>query len=102
MSFVGIASVEELPPGKMKCVSIDGRRLLLANVDGHYYCADDKCTHEDASLCRGSLQGARVKCPLHGSRFDLRTGEALEEPADERLKIYPLRIEGARILVDLA
>jgi nitrite reductase/ring-hydroxylating ferredoxin subunit len=101
MGFVSIASIEELAPGKMKCVSVAGLRLLLANVDGSYYCTDDTCTHEDASLCRGSLKGGLVKCPLHGSRFDLRTGEALEEPAEARLRTYPVRVDRDRILVEL-
>jgi nitrite reductase/ring-hydroxylating ferredoxin subunit len=74
---------------------------LLANVEGRFYAADDTCTHEEASLSTGFLKGALVKCPLHGSRFNVCTGEALEEPAEDDLRTYPVRVEGGRILVGL-
>lgn len=100
-ALVEVARVGELPPGAMMRVEISGRRLLLANVDGRFYAADDACTHEDASLSGGVLKGELVKCPLHGSRFNLRTGEALEEPAEDNLRTYPVTVEGQRVLVGL-
>jgi 3-phenylpropionate/trans-cinnamate dioxygenase ferredoxin subunit len=91
----------ELAPGKMKRVDVKGRRLLLANVDGDYYAADDTCTHEDASLSKGFLKGTIVKCPLHGSRFDLCTGEVLDDPAEQNLRIYSVWMDGDDILAEL-
>lgn len=100
--YVRVATLSQLRPGKMMCVQAeDGRRLLLANVAGTVHAADEMCTHEDAPLCTGSLKSHYVKCPLHGSRFDLLTGQALEDPADEPLRIYPVRIEDDAILVSL-
>jgi len=99
--FVMVASVDDLPSGRMTCVEVEGQRLLLANVDGTFYATDDTCTHEDASLSSGSLHGDYVKCPLHGSRFSLRTGEPVEEPADEPVNCYPVRIEDDNVLVKL-
>ena len=99
--FFEAAKAIELPPGKMKCVEIAGRRLLLANVDGRFCATDDSCTHEDASLSAGVLKGNLVRCPLHGSRFNVCTGEALEEPAEQNLRSYPVRVEGERVLVGL-
>jgi 3-phenylpropionate/trans-cinnamate dioxygenase ferredoxin subunit len=99
MTFVEIAKAGELREGTMKRVDIGGRRILLANVAGRLYAVDDTCTHEEASLSTGVLQGELVKCPLHNSRFNVRTGEALEEPAEEDLRTYPVREEGGRILV---
>lgn len=99
--FVEVSRLEDVPPGAMKRFDIGGRCLLIANVAGRCYAADDRCTHEDASLSTGSLQGELVKCPLHGSRFNVRTGAALEDPAEESLRTYPVRLEGTRILVAL-
>ncbi len=99
--FVIVASVDDLPSGRMTCVEVQGRRLLVANVDGTFYATDDTCTHEDASLSSGSLHGDYVKCPLHGSRFSLRTGEPVEEPADEPVNCYAVRVEGESVLVKL-
>jgi nitrite reductase/ring-hydroxylating ferredoxin subunit len=83
----------------MKRVELRGRRILLANVEGRFYAVDDTCTHEEASLSAGVLKGELVKCPLHGSLFNVRTGEAQEEPAEEDLSTYPVRLEGERILI---
>lgn len=100
-NFIRAASIDQIRPGKMKRVEIDGRRILLVNVEGSFYATDDRCTHEDASLSTGSLKGELVKCPLHGSRFNVRTGEALEEPAEENLRTYAVRIEANDILISL-
>lgn len=98
-AFVKAARVAELPAGTMKQVIVGPRRILLANVGGQFYAVDDTCTHEDASLSRGALRGEWVKCPLHGSRFNVRTGEAVEEPACDRLATYPVRIEADEVWI---
>ena len=99
--FIVVGTAGELRPGTMKRVELRGRRILLANVQGRICAADDTCTHEDASLSTGVLKGELVKCPLHGSRFTVCTGKALEEPAEADLRTYPVRQEGERILVGL-
>ena len=102
--FIRVAFCSDIKPGRMKRVDVSesDRRLLIVNIDGRFYAADDTCTHEDASLSKGALKGDLVRCPLHGSRFNLRTGEVLEEPAEENLRTYPVRVEGDEIWVDLA
>jgi 3-phenylpropionate/trans-cinnamate dioxygenase ferredoxin subunit len=102
MTFVEIAKARELREGTMRRYDVGGRRILLANVAGRLYAVDDTCTHEEASLSTGVLRGELVKCPLHNSRFNVRTGEALEEPAEEDLRTYPVREEGGRILVGVS
>lgn len=100
-NFIDAGNASELQPGKMKRFERGGRRVLLANVAGRICAVDDTCTHEDASLSSGVLEGELVKCPLHGSRFNVCTGEALEEPAEENLRSYPVRLDGGRILIAL-
>ena len=92
--FIKVSEVDAVPPGKMRQVEVAGKRILLANVDGHFYATDDTCTHEDASLSTGFLKGEWVKCPLHGSRFNVRNGEVVDEPADVNLRTYAVRIDG--------
>ena len=98
--FIQAVDVSELPPGRRTCVDVGGQRVLVANVDGVFYATDDTCTHEDASLSSGSLKGELVKCPLHGSRFSLRTGEPIEDPAEEALRCYPVKVEDGVVLVE--
>ena len=92
--FIKVAEIDALPPGKMRRIEIGGQRILLANVRGQFFATDDTCTHEDASLSTGFLQGEWVKCPLHGSRFNVCTGEVVDEPADANLRTYAVRIDG--------
>ena len=99
--WIELAKVEDIPPNTMRCFQFDTHRILLAYSEGKYYAADEMCTHEDASLCTGSLKGHYVKCPLHGSRFDLISGEALDEPADESLRIDSVKVDNRLIFVKL-
>lgn len=99
-NFRKVTSTHEIQPGKMKRVEVDGHPVLIANVDGNYYAVDDTCTHEDASLSTGSLKGELIKCPLHGSRFNVRTGRVLEEPAEDDLKTYTVVIDGSSISIE--
>lgn len=98
-TYLQAARAGELAPGRMKRVDLAGRRILLANVNGRLCAVDDTCTHEEASLSTGVLKGEFVKCPLHNSRFNVCTGEALEEPAEENLRVYPVREEDGRVLI---
>lgn len=100
--FVRIASLGDVAPGKMKRFEVAGQRILLANVDGRFYATADTCTHEDASLSAGSLRGELVRCPLHGSRFNVCTGKVMDEPAVQDLRTYPVRVEADSILIGLA
>ena len=99
--YTTVASLKDLKTSKLLCVKLQGLRIALAYVDGKVFAIDDMCSHEDASLAKGSLHGECVKCPLHGSRFDLNTGQALDEPAEDPVKTYPVKIEGDDILVKL-
>ena len=99
--FFMAARVGDVSPGGMKRVDIGTRRILIANVGGQFFAVDDTCTHEDASLSSGALRGEWVKCPLHGSRFNVRTGEVVEEPASERLATYPVRIEADEVWIGM-
>lgn len=100
-SYVFAAKLDQVGQGKMFRVQLEDKLLLLANVDGTIHCCDEMCTHEEVSLSLGALQGNCLKCSLHGSRFDLLTGKVLDEPADEDLRIYSVRIEGDSILVNI-
>jgi len=99
--MIDAGKLGELHPGKMRRFDFGGRRILIANVAGRVCAVDDTCTHEDASLSSGVLEGEWVRCPLHGSRFNVCTGQALEEPAEEDLRCYRARVEGERILIAL-
>lgn len=96
-----VCDLSEVPLREMRCVSLDDRNVLVAHTEGGVYVSDEMCTHEDARLCDGNLNGHLVKCPLHGSRFDLTTGQVLDDPAEENLRIYPVTVESNTIFIDI-
>ena len=97
--FVKVADLGELSPGEMKYVEVGDDQVLLANVEGTIYACDNVCTHAFAPLAEGDLDGEQVECPLHGSVFNVTTGEGVDPPADEHLRVFQVRIEGNDILV---
>ena len=101
MPFVHLASLDDLQTRKLICANTGSYKILIALAEGEVYAVDDLCTHEDASLSKGSLHGECVKCPLHGSRFRLPTGEPLDEPAEIPLKTYEVKVDGDDILVNI-
>ena len=97
--FVKVADVGELAAGDVKVVEVGPDQVLLVNVDGTIYALDDICSHAYASLSEGDLAGEEIECPLHGSAFNVVTGEALTPPADENIRTFEVRIDGQDVLL---
>ena len=97
--FVKVAQVSEIRPGEMISVEFDNEQVLLANVDGNIHAVDDICSHAYATLSEGDLNGQEVECPLHGGSFNVTTGEPINPPVSESLRVYSVQIEGDDILV---
>lgn len=97
--WVTVAEEKDLPPGTFKCVDIDDVLVAVFNLDGEYHAIENVCTHEYAELTDGDLEGDEIVCPLHGARFDIRTGEALTPPAYEPVAKLPVRVDGGVVQV---
>lgn len=91
----------DLKEGTSKCVVLDSRKLALFKVSGTVYCLDNTCTHVGGPLCQGALNQFVIRCPWHGSQFDVRTGQVVGPPARVPVKSYPVVIEGGRVWVQL-
>ena len=99
--WLDVGTEADLELGSMKRLDIGREPVLLANVDGTIVAVADTCTHEDASLSGGALDGVFVRCPLHGSRFCLLNGKAVDDPAEIALETFPVKVEHGRILIEL-
>ncbi len=88
---------DTLAEDEMHAFDANGLRLLLVRAEGKHYVIDEMCSHEDYSLALGCIKGSRIKCSLHGSYFDLASGEALDEPADEPIRTYPVKVEDGQV-----
>jgi len=78
--FVDVADVNGMPEGKMKHVEVGEKEILLANSEGRIYALCDRCSHMNAPLSIGTLNGKVVTCPMHGARYDVTTGKKVAEP----------------------
>lgn len=83
--FVAVAKTSELQPGEMSRVNVDQQPVLLANVDGTFFALLDRCGHQRAALSKGRLKGETVECPMHFSRFNVKTGRLIRGPDYMRL-----------------
>lgn len=97
--FTPAAKVGDVAVGSAVKIEIRGLKIALFNLDGTYYATDEICTHAHASLVEGFVDDDNVECPLHGSCFSIKTGQALTPPATDPLTTYPVRIEGSNILI---
>ena len=97
--FTKVAELSSLPEGEMTAVEVGGESVLLTNVGGEIYAVSETCTHEEAPLSEGYLDGNELVCSWHSSVFDVVTGQVVESPAMEGLKVFSTRVEGNDILV---
>lgn len=97
--FVKVATIDEIPSGRMKAVVAKGKKILISNIGGKFYAVGDLCTHVDGPLHEGTLEGSTVTCPWHGSQFDVKTGSNVKGPAVKPEPVYEVRVTGKDIAV---
>lgn len=120
-----VAAVDEIPPGERKIITVAGRSIGIFNVNGEFFALRNRCPHQGGALCEGKLWGSLratspgvfdysstkdiLTCPWHGWEFHVRTGRSWCEPKrlrvrsyDVKVETYPVAVEGARVVVDVA
>ncbi len=100
-NWIELAAVEAIPEDDVIGIDAGGKSFALYMVDGKVYVTDNICTHGNARLCDGFLEGHEIECPLHQGKFDVRNGKAMCAPLTEDVKIYPVKIEGDRVFVEI-
>ena len=93
--FIDSSDIKDVPSGKMKHVEVEEKEILLANSDGKLYALCDRCSHMNAPLSMGTLNGKVVTCPLHGARFDVTTGKKVGEPMTPDPSKFPEPLPGS-------
>jgi nitrite reductase/ring-hydroxylating ferredoxin subunit len=101
MKWRKVASASELAPGEMKRVLVAGCDVALCNLRGEFFAIDNVCTHAFALLTDGYFEGDLLECPLHGGRFDVRSGRAGGGIVTEDVRRYAVRVEGDDVLLSL-
>jgi nitrite reductase/ring-hydroxylating ferredoxin subunit len=94
-----VAAATDVADGEAKQVRVAGELIAIFNLSGCFYATSDTCTHADASLCDGYIDGETIECPLHQAVFHIPTGKVLAEPARTDLRVFPIRVASGSIQV---
>jgi 3-phenylpropionate/trans-cinnamate dioxygenase ferredoxin subunit len=102
MPFVRLAELSELEPNQGHRVELgDEEAVALIRTDDGVYAVVDVCSHEEYPLSEGWVEDHTIECALHGSRFDLVTGDPDSPPALRPVQVFPVMVDGEDVLVDL-
>jgi 3-phenylpropionate/trans-cinnamate dioxygenase ferredoxin component len=97
--MISVCPLAALPRGEAVRLGVDPPIAVFHTDDGELYAVDDTCTHQDASLADGWLEGCEVECPLHASRFNLKTGQVSGMPAKLPVRTHEVVVEDGTIYV---
>ena len=99
--FVPLAALEEVPENGNKAFEAEGRSILVCRTAFGVFAVANQCTHAEAALEGGRQRGASLFCPLHGARFDLRTGATGGQLTQTPVKTYPVQLRDGTVNVKL-
>src|SRR5215203_4510791 len=99
--FDKLATVVEFGPGETQQYIVEDRLVALCNVEGELHAFEDVCTHQFTHLSEGEFTGSEVKCPLHGAKFDVKTGAAKSLPAVKPVPKHEVKVENGNVYVAL-
>ena len=100
MEDIALIEADFVEPGTVLRVDVEGfPPLAVFNLDGEYFVCDDTCSHGQASLSEGSIEGDRIECPWHNGQFCIRTGAALTAPAVAPVAVYPVTLKDGMIFI---
>jgi 3-phenylpropionate/trans-cinnamate dioxygenase ferredoxin component len=102
VSYVRACALAEVPVGSVVSLDLGGSApIAVANTIDGLFAIRDVCSHAEVPLSEGEVEGCSLECSAHGARFDLHTGFPLDLPAVRPVPIYPVRLDGTDIFIDL-
>jgi nitrite reductase/ring-hydroxylating ferredoxin subunit len=101
MSSHRLCKIKDVPVGNLNAFNVNNKEILVANVNGRFYCLDGRCPHAGAPLKEGVLSGGRLQCPWHDATFDIVSGAALNGPPRRPLRVYSCTIKNEYLYVEL-
>jgi nitrite reductase/ring-hydroxylating ferredoxin subunit len=103
LDFYVVGKTSDVGPGELKYVEVgpDFLAIVLVNFEGDFYALSDICTHEEASLSDGELQGDELECPLHGGAVEIKTGLPANFPIVVPATTYRTRVVGDEVQIGL-
>ena len=100
--MIRVCSADEIAKGSVISADVDGTPVAIVHDDeDNFYAVHDECSHASVALSEGEIDGCTLECWLHGSRFDLRTGQPTGLPAVEPVPTYPVEVRDGDVYIDL-
>ena len=100
MDSIALIEADFVETGTVLRVDVGGfPPLAVFNLDGVYFVCDDTCSHGEASLSEGTIEGDRIECPWHNGQFCIRTGAALTPPAVRPIAVYPVTLKDGIVFI---
>ena len=96
-----VGRLDELAPGGLTLVELDGARVVLARVGDAVYALSDVCAHQGGPLSEGKLSGSKLTCPWHGWMYDVKSGACLMPSRGGPVPTYPVTVEDGEIWVEV-
>ena len=101
-SYVRACALADVPAEGALGVQVAGVPVAIIRIGGEIFALHDVCSHEEVPLSEGDVYDHTVECWLHGSCFDLRTGQPTGLPATEPVPVYPVKIQGDEVYVAIS
>jgi nitrite reductase/ring-hydroxylating ferredoxin subunit len=101
MPYLRLLAIADLPAEKSHTFAHDGQQLLICHSGGEFFVIENRCSHAEEPLACGRVRNGWIACPVHGARFDLATGAALNPPAQNPIATFPVRVVDGWVEADL-
>lgn len=101
MAFIRLCATSDVAEGESLRVENPTGAIAVHHYEGEFYATQDRCTHDEWSLADGYLENGMIECTLHWAKFCVRSGKVKSPPACQALKIYPVRVSGDDVEVDV-
>ena len=101
MTWHVVADADAIGEDEALGVRIGEVPIAICNAGGAFHAVHDVCTHQFALLSDGYIEDGCIECPLHQGRFELTTGRPLCAPVTEPIKVFPVKLEGGKVLVEM-
>ncbi len=101
MPIIKACTLSELGDPDARPVEVGDLEVLVVRSGGQLYACQRYCTHEEFPLEFGQVHDNVLRCTYHGAEFDLNSGAVLRLPATEGLRLFPVRVVGDEVLVEL-
>lgn len=100
--WVVVCAIDDIEPEDVKRFDHGDRSFAIyRDPDGNFFASDGLCTHEYGHLTDGLVLGDVIECPKHNGRFNYKTGKAMRAPVCIDLKIYPVRLLGSQVEIEI-